>query len=400
MLAVLILPRLPAGKYLPPHLILCLGLLLVLLAACAPSSGIFSGSGWQSGGLQRQHIRTLAVDPNDPTKIYAGDSQGAIFASTDAGTHWSGRSTGLPLSDPVHMLAFNGNGKKLYVATEKGLFVSSDSAQSWHAITASNLPTDSYIALTVDFSAPGVIYVATATHGIFVTTNDAATWTAINTGLPAAITINGLTYDSDRHQLWAATSAGIYRSDDKGASWRVFNTGLPAGIAVNAVQPVSVVSGAQGLVFAGTAHGFFRSQDGGQHWTTSQEALSGTSVRCILIDFRSTNSSTLYVCTDIGALLSTDSGQTWRAVAPGLPKGQAVYALALGASGYSQIYAATDDVYLYPGNGGDASPTRLIPILLVIVFFYVLYRIASGSRRKQQKQKPSNAEAPASTPES
>lgn len=367
-------------------LFLLFSLLLLILSGCGPVSGVFSSGGWQSSGLQRQHIRTLAVDFSDPTKLYAGDAQGAIFVSTDAAAHWSEHSSGLPLPDPLHALAFNGNGKKLYAATDKGLFVSTDAAQSWHAVAATSLPAESDTALAFDFNSPRVIYVATATHGVFISTDDTATWKAINTGLPAGIAINGLTYDTDRHQLWAATSMGVYRSDNQGGMWHAFNAGLPAGSIAYAVQATSVASGGQGLVFVGTAHGFFRSQDRGLHWTASQEALSGTSIRCILLDFRSSNASTLYACSDFGALRSDDAGQTWGAIAPGLPRSQTVYALALGADNYSQIYAALNDVYLFPGSGGGINPARLLPILLVVVFFYLLYRFALGGRRNRRKR--------------
>src|SRR5215469_18955050 len=71
-----------------------LGPLIVLFSACAPGSGIFGGT-WQSSGLQHQHIRALAVDPNNVQDIYAGDAENGVFVSTDAGAHWSQHSTGL-----------------------------------------------------------------------------------------------------------------------------------------------------------------------------------------------------------------------------------------------------------------------------------------------------------------
>src|ERR1700719_960737 len=53
--------------------------LLIILAACAPNVGIFAASNWQAGGLQADHIRALAVDPNNPQNIYAGDTQHGVF---------------------------------------------------------------------------------------------------------------------------------------------------------------------------------------------------------------------------------------------------------------------------------------------------------------------------------
>src|SRR5215471_17983232 len=105
--------------------------LVLVLAACAPGSGIFSQGAWQSGGLQGQHIRTLTVDPNNPQHIYAGDTRNGVFVSTDAGIHWSRRNTGLSLPTTIHALSFDGTGTKLYAATDAGVFMSKGSAQHW-----------------------------------------------------------------------------------------------------------------------------------------------------------------------------------------------------------------------------------------------------------------------------
>jgi hypothetical protein len=62
-----------------------------------------------------------------------------------------------------------------------------------------------------------------------------------------------------------------------------------------------------------------------------------------------------------------------------------VYALALGANEYSQLYAAVDDVYLYPGSSGGLNITTLLPILLVLLFFYLLYRFTRRGRRSSRE---------------
>jgi photosystem II stability/assembly factor-like uncharacterized protein len=359
--------------------------ILVCLASCAPSAGIFAGGVWQSGGLQHQHIRTLVVDPNNPQNIYAGDTKDGVFASTDAGMHWSQHSIGLPLPTAIHALVFDDPGKKLYAATDAGIFVSADAAQHWAAI--GDLPADSYTALAFDFKDQHTIYAATARHGVFVSTNDGSSWSAANGRLPVGSIINGLAFDPDRHQLWAATNMGVYRSPDAGSTWHALNNGLPAAVVVNTVFPATISGGDPGLVFAGTNHGFFRSQDYGAHWSASQASLSGTSVNAILIDYH--KATTVYVGISIGALRSDDNGQNWGGIAGGLPKDQPVYALAMGANNYNQLYAANNDVYLFPGSSSGFDPSQLIPILLILALFFVLYRLSSrGRRRSWQMLKP------------
>lgn len=378
--------RIFTGVDILPGMILLL--LLLSLVACAPGSGILGGGNWEAGGLQRQRISALEVNPKDPQKLYAGNTQGDIFVSTDAGLHWVEQDSGIPLPNIIHVLAFDIAGARLYAATGTGFFATTDGAQHWNTVgtSASGLPADSYTAMAFDVNALHTVYVGTAHHGVFVSTDDGKRWSSASTGLPQSAQIESLALDSDHHQLWAATSLGIYRTDNRSVLWQAFNKGLPASIVVNTVVPAAASGGMQGLVYAGTNRGIFRSLDAGETWTTNSASLSGTSIHSILVDFRSSNASTVYVGTDVGAFRSDDNGQSWGAIASGLPRGQAVYALALGADDYSQLHAAVDGngIYLFPGTSGGITSSRLLPFLLVVLFFFLLYRLSSRGRNRQR----------------
>src|SRR5579859_4620867 len=108
-------------------------LLLLVLSACASSAGIFSSSIWQASTLKQAHIRSLAIDPNNPQNVYAGDAQGTIFASADGGTTWTQQSSLSPAAT-INFLAFDDTGKKLYAASTAGLYLSTDGAKSWTKI--------------------------------------------------------------------------------------------------------------------------------------------------------------------------------------------------------------------------------------------------------------------------
>jgi ligand-binding sensor domain-containing protein len=370
-----------------PKVILLSAIILLFLSACTPNSGIFAGGNWQSSGLPHQHIRALAVDFNNPQVIYAASSQGKNFTSNDGGQHWIERSSGLPTDSSINVLSFDTTGKKLYAATGAGLFVSTDAALHWNKVAAGG--PFNFTSLAFNFREPHTMYAGTAFQGVLRSSDDGNTWSSANTGLPPGITINTLTFDSENQQLWAATSSGVYRSDDRGFGWQAFNTGLPTSIVVYSVQPDTIVpGGTRGLIFAGTNHGFFFSQDAGAHWTSSQDSLVGTNVRVIYVDFH--KPTTLFVGTDVGVLRSDNSGQNWGGVGSGMPRDQSVHAIMWGTSGYTQLFAAADDVYMYPGTGGGFSFNRLIELLIVAVFFYALYRLARRRRRTSKTDR--NAE--------
>lgn len=361
--------------------------LLLAVAGCAPSSGIFAGSGgsWQSTGLTQLHIHALTVNPNNALMLVAGDVRGSVYMSTDGAQHWTQRSAVPSQAKTILTLSFDTAGKTLYATTDAGIFATTNTAQSWSMVgTAhSGLPLDSYPTIAFDYQRSTVIYAGSVRHGVFKSNDGGNTWSAMNTSLPANIAINSLTLDSDEHQLWAATSVGVYRTDTGTIAWQAFNSGLPANVAAYVVQPAFISDGAQGLVFVGTNHGFYRSSVYGNQWTASQESLARLTIYTILIDV--SQPTTIYVGTNIGAFRSNDNGQNWGGITEGIPTGQPVYALLFGNSGGSQMYAASNDVYMYPGSSGGFSFSQWLPILLIVLFFYLLYRLTKGSRNRRRE---------------
>ncbi len=377
-----------------------LGWVLLTCVACVPllfglvacgSSGILSGGGWQASGLQNQQLRVLAVNGKNLQNLYVGNAQGHIFMSADAGQNWSERSAGLPLPNPISVLSFDASNQKLYAATDKGLFTTTTGAARWSVFSASGLPTTSFTALAFDTGS--VIYAGTASQGVYKSDNNGSSWKAVGKGLPAGAAVNELSIDPVQHQVWAVTPLGAYRSDDRGNMWQIFKRGLPSAITINTIVAASTVGGATGLLYMGTTHGIYLSQDSGAHWSAPQEALSGTSIHAILLDFRGANAIALDIATDVGVFRSADNGQSWSSVASDLPRNAAIYALALGADNYAQLYAAGSGIYLFPGSSTGIAPTRILPLILVVAFFFLLYWLSQrGRNRKRATVKPAQAQ--------
>jgi ligand-binding sensor domain-containing protein len=353
-----------------------------LLVSCA--SSIFSTTGWQASGLQNQQLRVLEVSGKDARTLYAGNVQGHVFVSTDAGQHWVEQSSGLPLPDVIHALSFDTTGQKLYAATAQGLFTQTEGATLWKKVTAASLPSTDITSLTFLPDAPKVIYVGTSDLGVFVSNDGGTSWLPADSGLPHGVAINDLSFDPAQNQVWAATAVGAYRSANRGASWQSFNSGLPASILVNTIIPASASGGSLGLLYMGTNHGIFLSHDSGAHWTTGAESLAGVTIYAILVDFRSTNGTDVYIATSLGVFLSKDSGQNWQAVASGLPKSAPVYALVFGDANNAQLYVAGNGLYEFPGSGGGVDPLRIVTYLVIIVFFFLLYRLATRGRNTRR----------------
>ena len=365
------------------HLLLY-AFLLLGLTACSLNANLLGSGNWQASTLPTQHIQSLAVNPASPQTLYAGNEDGTVFISSDAGQHWTRQAS--VSSSPVKllMLTVAPSGKVVYALTNNGLFASTDTAQTWKLVSASNsgLPTDSYTTMILNEQQS--IYLGTLHHGVFMSSNAGTHWQAINGTLPPGIAISELAFDSTQHRLWAATSLGVYRSDNDGGTWNALNIGLPISDGVGYIQPSASFGGASGLVYAGTPHGIYRSTDSGMHWAESGQVLRGVPIEHILIDYRSTNASTLYVGTRYGVFRSDDNGQNWLGAAAGFPKNTSVYSLAIGGDKTSQLYVAANNVYLYPGTDNGLNPTRVVTLLLILAFFGLLALLTRRSVRRRK----------------
>lgn len=90
----------------------------------------------------------------------------AVFKSVDGGATWSSFSSGLPLSRWVAALAIDPrNPSVLYAATERGVFESTDGGTSWSELAGGPRP-GSISSLTIDPQDSNKLYAAGA-GGVF-----------------------------------------------------------------------------------------------------------------------------------------------------------------------------------------------------------------------------------------
>src|SRR5437870_2022969 len=114
----------------------------------------------------------------------------------------------------------------------------------------------------------------------------------------------------------APTVDGVFKSTDEGGSWTAINTGLtnPGGISL-AIDPRTPTT-----LYAGTAgSGAFKSTDGGGTWAAVNSGLPTSILSVIVLALDPQTSTTLYAGTfRDGVFKSTDGAATWSAVSTGL----------------------------------------------------------------------------------
>ena len=295
-----------------------------------------AGATWSQAADLTGSLETLVVDPSDSNVVYAGTLTG-IFKSIDGGETWPDGQAGLIGLGVRAIVVDPLNGNTVYAGTDsEGVFKSADGGASWNAVSQSIAATD-VRALVIDASNPNVLLAATTDGGVFKTSNAGVTWTGVNQGLTDT-DVRALAIDaSDPDVLYAATGgAGVFKSIDGGANWTP-GTGLgDVFITTLVIDPLNPQN-----LYAGTeSDGIFRSFDGAATWTEANTGLEVRGVRELAIN--PNNPNVLYSATfgGDGLCWSTDAAATWETRNTGI-NSTSILDLAFDPLNPNTLYAAT-----------------------------------------------------------
>jgi hypothetical protein len=222
------------------------------------------------------------------------------------------------------------------------------------------------------------LFAGTDTNGVFISTNNGATWKPVNRGWPSntsiwSIAVNGNT-------VFAGTMNGVFRSTDTSTSWSAINSGLPSNPGIGSLA----LSGS--TIFAAFSagsppFGIFRSIDSGNTWSLIKEcqvkslavvgsniiasinggmflsrdngntfaSVKGPSSDWFTVSGGSIYGGTIdYLDTNNGVYLSTDSGETWSLFNKGIGSD---WVRALTVLGNSIFIGSWSGVSLSTNNG-------------------------------------------------
>ena len=337
--------------------------------------GIFTstnGAGqWSasSAGLQHSTINVLLADPFNPGTLYAGTARG-VFKSTDSGAAWRPASTGL-LSRVVNTLAVEPlTGVPLFAGTAGGLFQSVDGGLVWTNVEP-DLGVVDVRSILFDAATGTNLFVGTSsgvyaretypvTNFVTLVSNDITYTNIVETNVTAWFTSNkGLRNRSVRVLLddangmfYAATDGGVYRSTNTGLNWISMNKGLKSTrIRALAIDPVTTST-----LYAGTAKGVHKLTDG-TNWVQLTNGIGRPPVSALLID--PTSPSVLYAGTTNGLYRSADAGASWTLSQSNLTSVD-VARLAFAPGNTSTVFAGTRGTNFFGGTN-DAFLVKLAP---------------------------------------
>jgi hypothetical protein len=121
------------------------------------------------------------------------------------------------------------------------------------------------------------IFAGTFGGGIFLSTNNGANWTAVDSGIPYIYEYTAvLCLGVSGSNIFAGTGDGVFLSTNNGTSWSIANTGLTGFATCFAVNASDIFEGnGDGGVFAST--------DNGRSWSRADTGLTTIRVICLAI---------------------------------------------------------------------------------------------------------------------
>jgi len=197
---------------------------------------------------------------------------------------------------------------------------------------------------------PDTIYVATASGGVFKSTNQGTSWTPVFDQVDAMMSIGDIAVaPSDPNVVWAGTGEannrqssswgdGVYRSLDAGRTWKasgLADTRHIGRIVIHPTNPDVVFVAAVGHLWGSNSErGVFKTTDGGRSWKQVLYVDDHTGATDIVIDPQ--DPQTLFAAMyqrqrkawgfngggpGSGIFRSRDGGSTWTRLLDGLPRG-------------------------------------------------------------------------------
>ncbi|HVF66806.1 MAG TPA: hypothetical protein VM914_04035 [Pyrinomonadaceae bacterium] len=217
---------------------------------------------------------------------------------------------------------------------------------------------------------PNLVYVATASGGLFKTTNGGVSWTPLFER-QGSISIGDIALEPGNPEvIWLGSGEsavrnsvsfgdGVYRSTDGGRTWQhmgLRDTLHVSKILVSPRNPDVVYVGAQGHAFGpNEERGVFMTTDGGRTWSKTLyiDAEHGVAdmdidpsnpnvVYAVMWKFRRTPWTHTSGGERGGLFRSIDGGRTWKRLEGGLPKAVGRIGVAVAASSPNVVYAITE----------------------------------------------------------
>jgi len=272
---------------------------------------------WQPVGPDGGTVRSLAIDPKDPDRIFLGTSAGNLYLSVDKGASWSrfarpGNSAEMVLD---HIVIDPADSRNIFVAawnaqlpsSDGELYRSKDGGKRWEIVP--DLHGKSLRALSIAASDPKILVVG-ALDGIYRSRNGGHDWERISPENHAEIkNVESVAIDPvNPDVIYAGTWHLPWKTEDGGKTWHSIKKGViddsdVFSIVIDPSQPANL--------FISACSGIYRSESAGEMFRKIQ-GIPYSARRTRMLQMDPTDHNVVYAGTTEGLWKTTDAGVSWK----------------------------------------------------------------------------------------
>ena len=324
-------------------LILTICILSLTSASCSlfetPSAGIMrtsnGGVDWQTanklkdgtGSLLNLSVSQLAFDPQGSDIIYASAFNSGIFASRDGASTWEEVLGQIPVMDfAIHP---NDN-QTIYAAgyfEDRGrALVTRDGGKSWNAIYTAATSNSAVRSIALNPSSPEQVAIGMAQGELILSSDSGATWRLAQSYNDR---INRIIWNSDGIYV-VVKATGIFKSIDNGNSFQLITSNLQSngntsnlsifGNSVSSFNQLAISKSNSSTMYMTTNLGLYKSTTGGSSWSFVSMPLRQSALAPIAVAIAPGSDNVVYVSAGTIVYKSVDGGSSWSAAETGAGK--------------------------------------------------------------------------------
>lgn len=311
-------------------------------------------------GEQSEYNLFIGVDPSDANIVYVAGVR--AYRSIDGGATFSEMAPTVHVD--WHAIAIDPNDpKRIFVGNDGGAFLSRDGAQTFQSVNAGLATSLHYAGMSLHPTDPTGVLTGMQDNGTIIGRNGLLQWNAVNGGDGAFTAINptnpDLYYVSSQNgsivriNRTANTSTGIsvsttveprrafiapfildpsrptrlyfggarvFRTENEGSSWTPISPDLTRGSGT--INALAVAPSDSGTIFVGTNDGNVRySRDFGSTWSAPSTTLPTRTVTDFAIDPADANRVVVTIGSSGGphVFLTRNGGASWSDITSNLP---------------------------------------------------------------------------------
>jgi photosystem II stability/assembly factor-like uncharacterized protein len=247
---------------------------------------------------------SITIEPENPDSVWVSTC-GWVYNSPNSGENWTRFRDGFN-NRRIHDIEVDPcDRNSLFAGSVAGLYRSDDRGKSWYTVSDESMVVNNIV---LHPQRPGRVIVGVEGDGVYVSNDDAKTFTRSCDGL-RNLRITAVAPDPTTKDRVYATVAfggaasGIYESNDAGRTWKKLNA-----VDIPEVLSLSISDDPEaGVKFiAGTDKGFYQSNDGIE-WKQSIPTNAPIRVDKVLRFSRVRQ----FAATSEGVFTSRDGGASW-----------------------------------------------------------------------------------------